>query len=217
MKCAVVASVLRAHAEWLRSLGLSNRSDAIAALAGAISAHPDETFLKILKGAEGKLTAAAYATSVASPSTDFASSVGDLKAVARFCDAIQPKVSTQLVQLAEMLERTKPTRSVFIGAVSHALVRAAKPADAVDNVRARQLADELTAATKSPERFAELLQFIAADKTIGKATVNEIANQFLGLRLTRPSKAAAIKKIEERHRLDLLNDSRGRTIQRVAV
>jgi hypothetical protein len=212
MKCDALASILKAHALWLSANGMLDRAEAIANLGDALRAHTSAHYGKVLDGAESRLRAGS-----AVPSADFALSVGDLRAAAQFCEAVQPKTAAPLRDLAAMLERAKPSRSDFEAAILAALNKPSAKQEPIDHALAQKLADQLTSANAVPERFAALLATIASDKSISKATANDIANRFLGLQLNRPSKAAAIKKIEERHRLDLLNDSRARAIERVAV
>lgn len=86
----------------------------------------------------------------------------------------------------------------------------------VDQNLVREVADKLTAANYDDHVFKSLLLEIRARK-LDKATVNAIANEFLGR--DRNSKdqtvAKAFEAIEARHQLDSLSESRARKIESV--
>jgi len=94
---------------------------------------------------------------------------------------------------------------------------AAKKVSKVDDRAVRSWADRLEAANPKPEKFKSLVKELKEDKSLNKAAIDKIAGIFVGVSLRYKSRAAAIKKIEERHYIDTLNESRGRIIDSVAI
>jgi hypothetical protein len=212
MKCDTLVTVLDAHAAWLATVGKHDVAARLGEVRRALGRHGAIAVSKVLAGAEKHLSKRR-----SDPTNDYAATADALVAAAEFCRVAGSKAAPALVETAQFLKLARPDRADLEYVIGMALQKAISGPEPIDLGLVKRLSDELTTLNSKPEQFAALVKAIATDKRIGKAAANEIANRFLGLSLTRPSKAAAIKKIEERHRLDLLNDSRARVIERIAV
>jgi len=80
----------------------------------------------------------------------------------------------------------------------------------------RELSDRLTATNAEDQAFRQVMAGLKSRK-LGKAEIYAIANAFLGREKGAGYKsiAEAFKKIEERHVLDAISESRGRAINRI--
>ncbi|MFY0613092.1 MAG: hypothetical protein JXQ99_16295 [Hyphomicrobiaceae bacterium] len=227
MKTQVFADTLLAHSAAILLSGADNIGRELEALASALrevgGASTVATFLRKLSkrrredasqqeykhSPQGMLVSkvephiAALRTTLAAAGAKAA--VSDLDA---FVEFLSHYSSTSVPHVVSEIARL---------AVAPPKVKKKTPEKKIDAAVVRQLADKLTRANEVPGDFTNLIETMKADKSLSKTVLEHVANEFLGIQLKYKSKPDIFKKLEDRHYVDTLNNSRGRIIDRIAI
>jgi hypothetical protein len=219
MKATDFAGVLSAHACGLNAAGAADISAQLAELAGVCKSAGTSSVAEFAKRVHKQLS-----NLDAEGCTTSNALVGQLKALGYTLKAAKAKAAANDAEhlstlVAEVLAyRQGPLAATFDELSAKQPLRSTtrvKPN--VDHEVVKVWADRLEKANSDPAEFKSVLSQLKTDKSVTKATLEKITGIFIGVDLRYKSKAAAFKKIEERHYVDTLNESRGRIIDSVAM
>lgn len=219
MKTTEFAVVVSAHATSVRAAGGVEVAEQLSELANACTSAGTSTIATFAKKVQRQLNR----LSLGKRNTQ-GGLVQQLDLLAATLKAAKAKSAASDAELIrELVASILSFRQGPVGATLNELaaLQPTKPSTKakakVDQASVKAWADKLERVNANPEEFKKVLSQLKADRTITKAALEKITGIFIGVDLPFKSKAAAIKKIEERHYVDTLNESRGRIIDRVAM